>query len=149
MHLAAHTQKDTAFFQETKDWPCPQLPKRTSQMAHVKELTYQYKRHKQHGFNPGLGISPGREHSNTLQYSCLDNPWTEKSGGLQLIGLQRKSRHDWKQLSTHTHPEFSSSTAAGTYGFQLQLLPPQKVLGSCHNSLYLLTSEYQDNCGQT
>ena len=24
-----------------------------------------------------------------LQYSCLENPWTEEPGGLQLIGLQR------------------------------------------------------------
>ena len=36
---------------------------------------------------------PGGGHSNPLQYSCLENPWTEGSGGLQSIVLQRL-RHD-------------------------------------------------------
>ena len=30
----------------------------------------------------GLGRSPGGEHGNTLQYSCLKNPVTEEPGGL-------------------------------------------------------------------
>ena len=34
---------------------------------------------------PGLGISSGGGLDNPLQYSCLDNPWTEKPGKLQSI----------------------------------------------------------------
>ena len=45
------------------------------------------------GLIPGLGRCPGEGNGNPLQYSCLGNPWTEKPGGLQSIGLQ-KVRHD-------------------------------------------------------
>ena len=39
---------------------------------------------------PGLGRSPGGEHGNPLQYSCLENPpRSEKSGRLQSTGSQR------------------------------------------------------------
>ena len=41
------------------------------------------------GSIPGLRRSPGGGHGNSLQYSCLENPWTEEPGGLQSIGLQR------------------------------------------------------------
>ena len=30
----------------------------------------------------GSESSPGRGNGNPLQYSCLENPWTEKPGGL-------------------------------------------------------------------
>ena len=32
------------------------------------------------------GKSPGGENGNPLQYSFLENPWTEKPGGLQFMG---------------------------------------------------------------
>ena len=38
---------------------------------------------------PELGRSLGGGHDNLLQYSCLENPWTEEPGGLRSIGLQR------------------------------------------------------------
>ena len=38
---------------------------------------------------PGLGGSPGGEHSNSSQYSCLESLWTEEPGGLQSMGSQR------------------------------------------------------------
>ena len=38
---------------------------------------------------PGLGGFPGEENGNPLQYSCLENPWTEEPGGLQSMGSQR------------------------------------------------------------
>ena len=41
------------------------------------------------GLIPGLERSPGEENGNPLQYSCWEIPWTEKSGGLQSMGLQR------------------------------------------------------------
>ena len=37
----------------------------------------------------GSGRSPGRGHSNPLQYSCLEIPWIEEPGGLQSTGSQR------------------------------------------------------------
>ena len=40
----------------------------------------------------GSGRSPGGGHGNPLQYSCLENPWTEEPGGPQSIGLQRIGR---------------------------------------------------------
>ena len=41
------------------------------------------------GSIPGLGRSPGGGHDNPVQYSSLENPWTEESGGLQSMGSQR------------------------------------------------------------
>ena len=38
---------------------------------------------------PGLGRSSGEGNGNPLQYSCLENPWTEEPGGLRSIGSQR------------------------------------------------------------
>ena len=35
------------------------------------------------GSIPGLGRSPGEGNGYPLQYSCLENLWTEKPGGLQ------------------------------------------------------------------
>ena len=41
------------------------------------------------GSIPGWRRSPGAGNSNPLQYSCLENPWTEEPGGLQTTGSQR------------------------------------------------------------
>ena len=46
----------------------------------------------------GLGRSTGEGHGYPFQYSCLENPWTEDSGGLQSIGSQRVE-HDWSDLA--------------------------------------------------
>ena len=37
----------------------------------------------------GSGRSPGEGNGNPLQYSCLENPWTEEPGGLPSMGSQR------------------------------------------------------------
>ena len=37
----------------------------------------------------GSGRFPVGRHSNPLQYSFLENLWTEEPGGLQSMGLQR------------------------------------------------------------
>ena len=47
------------------------------------------------GSIPGLGRSPGGGNGNPLQYSCLENPWTEEPVyRRQSIGSQRDG-HDW------------------------------------------------------
>ena len=57
------------------------------------------------GSIPGLGRCPGGGNDNPLQYSCLDNPWTEEPGGLQSMGSQRVE-HNWGDLP-HMHPALS------------------------------------------
>jgi len=41
------------------------------------------------GSIPGLGRSPGGEHGNPPQYSCLENPMDRQPGGLQSMRLKR------------------------------------------------------------
>ena len=38
---------------------------------------------------PGSGRFYGGGHGNPLQYSCLENPWTEEPGRLQSMGSLR------------------------------------------------------------
>ena len=45
------------------------------------------------GSIPGLGRSPGGGYSNSLWYSCLENPMDREPGELQSIASQRV-RHD-------------------------------------------------------
>ena len=40
------------------------------------------------GLIPGSGRSPGGGHGNPLQYSCLENPWTEEPGGYSPWGCK-------------------------------------------------------------
>ena len=53
------------------------------------------------GLIPGSGRSPGGGHGNPLQYSCLENPWTEEPGRLQSMGLQESDTTE--RLSTHMY----------------------------------------------
>ena len=41
------------------------------------------------GSIPESRRSPGEGNGNPLQYSCLENSWTEEPGRLQSMGLQR------------------------------------------------------------
>ena len=41
------------------------------------------------GLIPGLGRFPGEENGNPLQYSCLENPWTEEPDRVHSMGSQR------------------------------------------------------------
>ena len=45
------------------------------------------------GLIPGLGRSPGEGNGNSVQYSCLGNPWTKESSlvGYSLWGHRVKS----------------------------------------------------------
>ena len=51
------------------------------------------------GSIPGSERSSGEGNGNSLQYSCLEIPWTEEPGWVQSMRLQRV-RHNW---ATHTH----------------------------------------------
>ena len=44
-----------------------------------KELPYQCRRHKRHGFDPWVGKIPGEGNGNFLQYSCLENPMDRRA----------------------------------------------------------------------
>ena len=46
----------------------------------------------------GSGRFPRGGSDNPLQYSCLENPWTEEPGGLQSTG-SRRVRHDGSDLA--------------------------------------------------
>ena len=45
------------------------------------------------GSTPGVGRFPEEGNGNPLQYSCLENPWTEEPGRLQSMGSQRVRHH--------------------------------------------------------
>ena len=45
------------------------------------------------GSIPGSGRAPGGGHDNPLQYTCLENEWTEEPGMLQSMG-SRRVKHD-------------------------------------------------------
>ena len=50
----------------------------------------------------GLGRSPGEEHGNPLQYSCLENPM-DKGARWATVHRVTKSQIRMKRPSTHTH----------------------------------------------
>ena len=54
------------------------------------------------GSVPGLERSPGMEHGNPLQYSCLENHMDRGAWGATVHGVA-KSGTQLKQLSMHTH----------------------------------------------
>ena len=53
------------------------------------------------GLIPGLGRSPGGEHGNPLQYSCLESPHGQRS----LIGYSPwgHKESDMTEMTKHTH----------------------------------------------
>ena len=53
------------------------------------------------GLISGLRRSPEGRHGNPLQYSCLENPWTEEPGGLQSRGPKELDMIE--QLRTAQH----------------------------------------------
>ena len=46
------------------------------------------------GSVPGSGISPGGEHSNPLQYSCLENPTHRGAWKATVHGVSKEVGHD-------------------------------------------------------
>ena len=66
------------------------------------------------GSNPGLGRSPGGEHGNTLQYSCLENP------------MDRRASWATVHRVTKSRPQLSYNS----FTFLSNLIPCNKNLGS-------------------
>ena len=61
------------------------------------------------GSVPGLGISPGEGNGNPLQYSCLENSWTEEPGRLQAMGSEELDMTERLTLQAfQNHNRFSS-----------------------------------------
>ena len=56
-----------------------------------KEHSCTFRRHKRHWLTPGLGRSPGGEHGNSHQYSCLENPM-DRGAGKAAVHRVLKSR---------------------------------------------------------
>ena len=69
----------------------------------------------------GMGRSPGGQHGNPLQYSCLENSWTEEPSRLQSMGSLRVG-HDWAE-SDRTE---QLSTAHSTYRVSAQEIFPKR-----------------------
>ena len=69
------------------------------------------------GSIPGLGRSPGGGNGNPLQYSCLENPWTEEPGGLQSMKLQKLSEETTAKDSGAGKEEEAGKESA--WGYQL------------------------------
>ena len=54
------------------------------------------------GLIPRSGSSPRGGNGNPLQYSCLENPWTEEPDGLQSMGSQRVRHNQATEHNIHT-----------------------------------------------
>ena len=52
------------------------------------------------GLNPGAERSPGEWNGNPLQYSYLQNPWTEEPRGIQSTGSHRVGHGRVTNIST-------------------------------------------------
>ena len=66
------------------------------------------------GFIPGLGRSPGGEHGNSLQYSCLENP-TERGAWQATVHEAAKSRTRLTWLNMHRGGQGAICSAGGVY----------------------------------
>ena len=84
------------------------------------------------GLIPGLGRSPGGEHGNPLQYSCLENPMDRGVWGAAVHGVA-KTRTRLKRLQTHTAVQ-QSAEALPLTGPVDALYPPD--LSFTHSLLH-------------
>ena len=74
-----------------------------SQVAPVVRIHLPVKQIKRHGLIPGSGRSPGGGHGNPLQYSCLENPYGQRSlGGYSSRGHTESDMTEATQYA-HTH----------------------------------------------
>ena len=64
----------------------------------------------------GLERSPGGGHSNTLQYSCLENP-TNKGAWWAIANRVAKRQTRLKQLSAHTHTPLNHNPRSSRFSY--------------------------------
>ena len=77
------------------------------------------------GSIPGLGRPPGAEHGNPLQYSCLENPNTQRSlAGYNPWGSQRV-RHDWANDYIRSDANYIEASKAYHYSLTHPTSPTQ------------------------
>ena len=69
-------------------WVTPE-PMRDTEASLVAQLVKNACNAGDLGSIPGWGRSPKGGHGYPLQYSCLENPMREETGGLQSVGSQR------------------------------------------------------------
>ena len=67
------------------------------------------------GLIPGSGRSPGEGNGNPLQYSCLENPMTEKPNRLQSTGSQKSDTTE--RLQFHFSLYAKKGPSSQSYGF--------------------------------
>ena len=89
-------------------WPC--LPIRMDFLSggDGKEPTCQCKRHRDVGWIPGSGRSPGGGRGNPLQYPCLENPM-DRGAWWAIVHRIAKNWTGMKRLSTHGPHQNTSS----------------------------------------
>ena len=104
-HRVGHDWSDLAAAAEGEAWGFPGG-------AGVKELVSNAGYVTDGGLIPRLGRSPGGEHGNPLQYSCLENPMDRGAWRATIQGvaqsqtrLKRQSMHTHTHTHTHTHGE--------------------------------------------
>ena len=73
----------------------------------------------------GSRRSPRIANGNSLQYSCLEDPWAKEPGGPQSMGSQRV-RHVWAHTQTRMSPRDGISS--------LIRMRPEPLLSLHHNS---------------
>ena len=88
------------------------------------------------GLIPGSGRSPGEGNGNPLQYSCLENPWTEEPGGLQSVECYEESDMFEHAHMLHELSNFLSQTTTTKQGLSKSNPASGVNLGNCfHKSL--------------
>ena len=58
------------------------------------------------GLIPGSGKSPGEGNGNPLQYSCLENPWTEEPGRATVQGVTKMISNPYISTYANKPPNF-------------------------------------------
>ena len=84
------------------------------------------------GLIPGLGLSPGGERGNPLQYSCLENPTDRGAWRVTVHGVAQ-TQTKLKRLSMHAQLHlflFSSCLCRAAPGFQQGPWLPEASEGS-------------------
>ena len=78
--------------------------------AVVKNLPAKCRRHRRHGFNPGVWKIPWRRKWHPLQYYCLENSRDRGDWQATVHGVTKS----WMWLSTHTHNRLIANTLKST-----------------------------------